>query len=217
MKCLFLNSGLSCVLVLGLFGCAMPEPYVPEATAENMTSEGLVRVENSRFDEVYVRPGFDLARFDSVVLAPVSISYKSRRPENELSDRQFDLMKRYFSEELEAAFVESGKFTVVDTAAAGTMRVHAGIVDLEAKFPDQSLPIRRNVVFVGSSGEMTLIAEIYDGQSLELLARIRDRRQARQQWHRATYVSEWGEVRSAFHYWAGIARDRIVAASESRM
>lgn len=203
------------MLLLNLSSCASPEPFVPPATPENISSEGLVRVENSRFDEVYVRPGFDLGRFTSVVIGPVSVTYRSRRPEDELSSRQLDLMKRYFREELEQAFVDSGKFTLVDFPADGAIQVNAGITDLVVSIPEYASPIRRNVVFVASSGEMTLVAEIYDAQSQELLVRIRDRRQSREQWHRASSISEWAEVRSAFHYWAGIAQDRIEAASES--
>ena len=217
MKFSYLNSGLLCLLLPGLFACAVPEPYVPAATAENTTPEGLVRVEHSRFDEVYLRPGFDLSGYNSVILAPVSISYKSRRPDNELNSRQLDLMKRYFREELQAAFVESGKFTIAGRVNENTMEVHAGIDDLDVNYPTETSPIRRNLVFVASSGEMTLVAEIYDAQTRELLVRIRDRRQSQQQWHRATYISEWGEVRSAFRYWAGIARDRIETTSESNL
>lgn len=216
MKSAFLNC-VALSLLLELSACASPTPYVPEATSENTTPEGLVRVENSRFDEVYVRPGFDLAKFDAVILAPVTISYRSSRPENELSSRQEDLMKRYFQEEMESAFAESGRFAIVDSAGSGTMRAHARISDLSINVPTETVGIRRNVVFVASSGEMTLEAEIYDAQSLQLLARIRDRQQSQQQWRRATSVSEWSEVRAAFRYWARIVRERIEAAHANEL
>lgn len=197
---------------LGLSACTSAPPFVPEATAENTTAEGLVRVENSRFDQVYVRPGFDLTEFDAVILAPVSVSYKSRRPENELNNRQLDLMKRYFTEELEAAFTESGHFRLVDTGGANTMRVLAQITDLEINVPTATNAIHRNRVFVASSGQMTLVAEVHDSQSGEILVRIEDRRQARDYWHEVTTISEWAEVRAAFRHWAEISRDRIDSA-----
>ncbi len=205
-----------CIASLKLSGCTSTSPVVPEATAENTTEEGLVRVENTRFDEVYVRPGFDLTDFDTVILAPVSVSYKSSRPDNELNDRQLDLMKRYFSEELEAVFSEGGRYELTGTTDATTMRVHAGISDLEINVPTDRPAIHRNVVFVASSGQMTLVADIYNAQTKELLARIKDRRQAQQQWHKATSVAEWSEVRTAFNYWARIARDRIDSVHASK-
>lgn len=217
MKTLPLNAGSILVWLIGLSACSTSPPHVPDASLENTTPDGLVRVENSRFDEVYVRPGFDLARFSTVMLAPVSVSYKSRRPENELSEHQVDLMRRYFCDALEAAFTETGKFTLVEAAGDGTIIVRAEIADLEVNVPTDVAPIRRNVVFVASSGEMTLVAELYDGGTRDLLARLKDRRQARQYWHRATAVSEWNDVRSAFHYWAGIARDRIEAAHANKL
>lgn len=205
-----------CIASLELSGCTTSPPFVPEATAENTTEEGLVRVENTRFDEVYVWPGFDLTDFDTVILAPVSVSYKNSRPENELNDRQLDLMKRYFGEELAAVFSEGGQYELTGTAGATTMRVHAGISDLEINVPTDLPAIHRNVVFVASSGQMTLVADIYNAHTKELLARIKDRRQAQQQWHKATSVFEWSEVRRAFNYWARIARDRIDSVYASK-
>lgn len=217
MKSTSFLTGMICIASLGQSACTSAPPYVPEATAENTTAEGLVRVENSRFDEVYVRPGFDLTDFDAVILAPVSVSYKSSRPDNELDDRQLDLMKRYFSEELEAALVESEQYKLVTTAGANTMRIHARISDLEINVPTETQAIHRNRVFVASSGQMTLVAEIYDAQSGEILVRLEDRRQARDYWHEVTTISEWAEVRSAFRYWSGIARDRIDSVHANQM
>jgi len=206
-----------CIAYLGLSGCTSSPPVVPAATPQNTTEEGLVRVENSRFDEVYVRSGFDLTDFDAVILAPVSVSYKSTRPENELNDRQLDLMKRYFREELEGAFGESGQYALVDKAGIRTMRIYAGITDLEINVPTDMPAIHRNVVFVASSGKMTLVTDVYNAQTNEILVRIKDRRQARDHWHKATSISEWSEVRAAFRYWAGIASDRIDAAHANRL
>ena len=209
MKILSSSMFTLCISILGLLGCVSEPPSIPSATAENTTAEGLVRVENSRYDEVYVRPGFDLTEFNVVILAPVSVSYKSTHPDNELNKRQLDLMKRYFREELEAAFSESGKFSVGGTETANALLVRAGIVDLEINVPTDSRAIRRSTVFVASSGKMTLVAEVHDAQSQRLLVRIKDRHQAREIWHKATTVSEWAEVRSAFRHWARIAQERI--------
>lgn len=206
-----------CISILGLSACTSAPPFVPDATSENTTAEGLVRVENSQFDAVYVRPGFDLTKYDSVILAPVSIAYKSSHPDNELNDRQLDLMKRYFSEALEAVFSEEGQYQLVGSAGPGTMRVRAGIANLEINVPTETMGIGRNRVFVASSGQMTLVADIYDAEANEILVRIEDRRQAQDYWHRATTVSEWSEVRSAFRFWSRIARDRIDAVHANQL
>ena len=207
---------LMLVTWMGLSSCASPPPVLPPASAQNTTEEGLVRVENTRFDAVFVRPGFSLANFDSVLLSPVSISYKSSRPENELNEKQLELMQHYFTEELESVFGEGGLYTIVDTANAGTMSIHARIVDLEIDVPTDQPDIHRNAVFVASSGRMTLEADVFDAKTGDLLVRVADRRQARDRWHKATRVSEWSEVRAAFRYWASIARDRIEAAHADR-
>lgn len=205
------------IICVGLSACASAPPSVPAATPQNTTGEGLVRVENSRFDEVYVRPGFDLADYDAVILAPVSISYKSARPDNELNDRQLELMKRYFTEELKGAFSEGGQYRLVNEAGPSKIRVHAGVTDLEINVPTDKPAIHRNVVFVASSGQMTLVTDIYDAQTGEALVRIKDRRLARNHWHKVTSVSEWSEVRAAFRYWAQIAKERIDAAYSNQL
>lgn len=205
------------VACAALSACESAPPSVPAATPQNTTAEGLVRVENSRFDEVYVRPGFDLADYDAVILAPVSISYKSARPDNELNNRQLELMHRYFTEELKGVFIEGGQYMLAEEADSATMRIHAAITDLEINVPTDRPAIHRNVVFVASSGQMTLVTEIYDAQTGQALVRIKDRRLARNHWHKVTSVSEWSEVRAAFRYWSQIAKDRIDAAHSNRL
>ena len=193
--------------VAGLAGCVTTFPSVPTASVATTTEEGLVRVENSRFDDVWVRPGFELLSYDSVILAPATITYEDSRPDNELTERQTELMTRYFREALEETFAEN--YRLVEEPSIRTLRIHADIVDLEVFVPTEPQGIGRTRVFTASSGEMTLSAEIYDANTNELLARIEDREAPRGYWHEVTPISEWADVRQAFFFWSSIARQRM--------
>lgn len=194
-------------MAMGLAGCASTAPSVPRAADRVTNPEGLVKVENSRFDDVWVRPGFNVLSYDSVILSPASITYKTRWPDNELSARQMELMVGYFGEALEATFAEN--YRIISEPTFRTLRIKADIVDLDINIPTDRPAIRRNRVLTAYSGEMTLTAEVFDARTGELMARVVDREMPGRYWHDVTPVTEWAEVRRAFFFWSAIARRRM--------
>lgn len=200
------------VMLSGTIGCTTTPPVVPDSSTATTTADGLVRVENSRFDNVWVRPGFNLLSYESVILAPASITYKTTLPDNELTDRQTELMTRYFREALEETFADN--YRLVTEPSIKTLRVHADIVGLEIRVPTEPQTVGRSRVFAASSGEMTLSAEIFDASSNELLARVIDREAPQSYWHEVTSVSQWADVRQAFRFWSNIAKRRMDELAE---
>lgn len=202
------------VFVCSAIGCVSAPPVAPDISSAVTNDEGLVRIENSRFDDVWILPNFDLLSYDSVIVAPPTITYEHARPDNELTSRQTELMTRYFREALEETFAEN--YRLVSEPSVRTLRVHANIVDLNVNVPTEPPMFGRSRVFTASSGEMTLSAEVFDANSGELLARVIDREAPRTYWHEVTSISEWADVRQAFYFWSGIAKRRMDELAELR-
>ena len=82
------------------------------------------------------------------------------------------LVEEEFAREIQAG----GRYPVVTEAAPDVLRVRAGIVNLYINAPDTGPGRSRTIV--SSAGEMTLIAELTDSASGQVLARVADRREA---------------------------------------
>lgn len=202
-----LNCG---VLLLALTSMAAgvvhaKEPEIDTSDSALMTVDGLYPVTHTRIDIAHAKPDLDLSQYDKVMVAPVSVAYERRS--FELTEKQVKRMDEYFVAALNDRLTEKG-YEVVATPAPNVLLVEASIVDLYVNRPTEP-SVGRSTVFTATSGEMTLIGELKDSMSGEILVRFADRRRPRSYWSRSTSVSEWSEVRRAFEFWADILRERL--------
>ncbi|MDJ0751803.1 MAG: DUF3313 family protein [Woeseiaceae bacterium] len=186
------------------------KPVIDTSDSSQMTIDGLYPVVHSRLDEAFAKPDLDLSEYAKVMIATPDIAYRKRS--SELSDEQAVRMIRYFHEAVTAE-LEDGGYSLVETAGTDVLLIEANIVDLMINRPTEP-SIGRTTVFTATSGEMTLIGELKDSTSGEILARFADRNRPRSYWSQSTVVSEWSEVRRAFKFWAGILGDRLNAFNE---
>lgn len=185
------------------------------------TLDGLHRVKARRISVAYLRPGASFAGYRSVLIEPVEVFYK--RPPNDprgmrgsgrgnwaLEPRDMDLFRSLFQEALEKQMSQSQIFTIVDTPSPETLRIRGHIVDLVVNTPPERGP---DIVFVSVSGEMTLILDVSDSQSLRPLARLSERREIKPGGSggglRRSGVHEWAEVRRIFGRWAQLLREGL--------
>ena len=131
-----------------------------------VTPDGLHRIVTYRVSSAWLRPGASFAGYRKVLIAPVSVAYKTPprpvpaaggdgRGNYPLSPTQLDRMRRMFREALEAEFAESA-FEVVAEPASDVLRVTIHVVDLEVNTPPET---GRNRVYVSVAGEMTGILD----------------------------------------------------------
>lgn len=158
-----------------------------QATAE-FNQDGLQRTEVRGLDIVFVRPGATLEGFTKVQLAPVQVAFRRNwerqaatgtrtrvraRDMERIRDQLSTLVETVLREELE----RSG-YSLVEDAGEDVLSVHMAIVNLNINAPD--LPTTSRVrVYTTSVGEMTLVADLRDSSSGELLMRVYDRRVGR--------------------------------------
>jgi hypothetical protein len=151
--------------------------------------DGLVRQTSTRFDAVFVRPDAEIPAYRNLLLKPADVRFaaswdpnsgpRSRRSRLDAADMasiQADLATMFhdiFREEL-----TTGGFQFVTEAGPETLTVIPAIVDLYITAPD-SPTAGRSRTYTANSGRMTLVLELRDSVTGEVLARAVDTRSGR--------------------------------------
>jgi hypothetical protein len=102
---------------------------------------------------------------------------------------------------------ERSRYKVVDDAGPDVLRVKVAIVDLYVNAPDTE-SLARSRTYTVSAGQMTLFAELFDSESGQLLARVVDKREARdnQMYQLSSSVVKRGELQDIASSWARLLR-----------
>ena len=151
-----------------------------------MSRDGLQKTNVKNIDLAYARPGATLAAYKRVKLDPVEVVFHpswnptrtgsslklSAQEKETIRSGVAKLVEEEFAREIQAG----GRYPVVTETAPDVLRVRAGIVNLYINAPDTGPGRSRTIV--SSAGEMTLIAELTDSASGQVLARVADRREA---------------------------------------
>jgi hypothetical protein len=192
-----------------------------DADKSQLDDEGLAPVTIKGLDHVYARPGANLSHYQRVMLDPVEVSFsKNWKPERAggpVTAAQKQSIKnglaKLFREELKKQLQGPGGYPVVDTVGEDVLRIRAEIRDLYINAPDipRSGPTR---VYALSVGEMRLVAELRDGPTGSLIARVVDfKKDPDAPWlHLTTRVDNVAAARRAIADWAQILRKQLDAA-----
>ncbi len=205
-RTIFLLQAIAVTLLLGITHQTLAGS--PDSTLHltgEPTIDGLYLVTQTRIDKAFAKPELELSKYDRVMVAPVSIAY--RKDSFELTEKQARRMNDYFWRALDDALVDNG-YELASEPATDVLLVVARIVDLDINVPTKPRA-GRSTYFTASSGSMTLIGELRDSVSGEVLVRFADQQQPRSHWARSTSVDNWRDVRQAFKFWATILQDRL--------
>lgn len=175
--------------------------------------DGLVRQPGTRLNAVFVRPDVDIPAYRSVMLDPVSVSFASNWDPNAgrtsvsrrldagdvqaIKDGLATLFRDTFRDEL-----ARGGYQLVDQPGPETVRATAAIVDLFIAAPDTMQGGSRT--YTANSGRMTLVLELRDSITGELLARAVDTQSGRSAgtWNITNRVTNTADARRAITTWA---------------
>jgi len=209
------HSGVFIALVLlslSSISAAAKQEFAP------VSPDGLELTKSSQVDVLYKRADATLAGYRKLMIDPVQVAFKKNwKPsamEVSSSDRErirtgvAEEFRKVFSEELQ----QKGGYQIVDAAGPDVLRVSAAVVDLYINAPD-TMQAGRSRTYVTSAGEMTLIAELRDSDSGQILARAADRKNASSSpmtWTNS--VTNTAEARRIMRSWAQALRGALDAA-----
>ena len=209
---------LTATLAIASTMAAIPGGVSSIAVADD---EGLVSVDVAGLNHVYARPGANLSGYTRIMLDPVEVSFStSSNPEPggaavTVAQKQtikIDLAK-ILRQELAKELVRSGRYSLVGAADEGVLRIRAEIRDLIINIPappraepdgDYSLSV----------SEIRLVAELRDGPTGALIARVVDFKKERQSaWIKLIRpVDTVAATRRTAAHWARILRGQLDAA-----
>jgi len=169
-----------------LLGCVNP-------SAPSVTHDGLVAQQNANFGILYVKPGAVTVAYDKFVLASCEVTFKRnwlldqnsarRSPSLQVTEKDMHRIRttliQFCNDEFASVLRAAPPYQVIppDLADAKTLILRPSIIDLNVAAPDVQRPgLARS--FTTESGEMTLLLELADASTGEVLYRIVDRRRA---------------------------------------
>ena len=196
------------------------------------THDGLTLVPGSKFDQVYKKPGADLASYQEFGLEACEVAFKKnwQRDQNQnrvdLSnrvtqkdvDRIKDSLSAACDEKFRDALLEAPAYPLVDNFSDGeaVLILRPAIINLDVNAPDvRTAGINRS--YTTSAGEMTLSLELVDGTTGDVLARVVDRKRGmdsgRMEW--TSSVSNKADADRTLRRWASVMRQGLDEAREN--
>ena len=217
------TSAIAFALLYGVNGFGAPkQPRIATGDDEEITHDGLYRVQKSVVDAAWVKPDLDLTGYTKLLIGPPTIAYKKLEPVSRFqTDRETEfpvqeenkarfeqILKEEFTEQLE----KLERYEVVTAPGPDVLLLVGGVLDVVSSVPPdlESAKYGRGGVYLDSVGSAVLVIELRDSMSGEVLARAADGRAAESPFaFEANSVTVWSEVRRLAQYWANLLVDRL--------
>lgn len=204
-----------------LIGACGPQPTQPRPTGE-VNVEGLQEVSARNFEAAFLRPGVTFSNYSKLMVNELELAF--RTPDR--SQNQFALgedQKTRFRAAMAVAFgKELGQLQnleIVTEPGPDVLDLNVRVQDIVASSPGRRVGSMGRASFaLESVGEMTLVIELRDSESEEVLARVFDRRavEGAAMLSGESVISTWEGVERLVARWASRAReglDRLVTGN----
>ena len=210
-------------LCVGIGVAAPKQPRIQTGANAEVTADGLVRVQKSVADAAWVKPDFDLTPYTKLMIVSAGASFRKVKPVSSFQARQGasdfpvseegqqmfkDIMKEEFTRELS----KLKRYQIVDKPGPDVLTLVGAVIDIVSNVPtdSESATFGRGGVYLTSVGEATLIIELRDSQSNEVLGRAADRRAAESPFaFEVNKVTAWSEVHRLAQAWGSLLRQRL--------
>ncbi len=211
------TTAASLLSLLFFTACSTPSTGGGDMTS-NDNWEGLTRVKSQTADEVWVLPDVDFSPYRRIAIEQPDIAFRrhwqreqnSAYALNRLSDRDVQELIHRGQDLLLEAFIpalrEAG-FEIVSDVGPDVLVVHPAIRDLDLLAPNpDEVGVGWNKVYTDGTGSATMVIELYDSVSNQLLARAIDSKDGRGRgfaWRMPrTNAMNVADARAAFADWA---------------
>jgi len=199
-----------------LGGCSGLPPAIATGTGVEPTPDGLYPLVHSGFAHAWMRPGASFAEYDQVLVHSGEITYRRPPKSSRVRARGFSgdnyalppemkkNLEESFRRSLEAELPRPREAGIEEESRGGTLLVRAILGDLVLHASLDALG-GDNLIWMDSVGEVTLLIELYDAETRELVGRLLERRALDSGWDRpvrATVGSASFEAHRIFQDWA---------------
>ncbi len=197
------------------------QPPLEAGNAADVTEDGLHRVDQSVMDAAWVKPGLDLTPYRQILVMPTGVSFRSisesenrvsnreSRAEYPLSDEAKIMFRRVFEETFEEEFAAVEQYKFSEVPGRDVLIIQGFLVDFVSGIPpERDLDPESRLTL---RWEATIILELRDSMSNEMLARTVERERV----ERLTGAAlAWEEGQRLMRRWSQLLRRRLEKLTE---
>jgi hypothetical protein len=186
--------------------------------------DGLEQRPSKNVALLYVRPGASLAGYKRVRVERLQVAFdknwdpnSGRRGVDQFTAGDFEKMKNTLADEFAKVVKEElakGGYDVVTEPGEDVLDVAPFVIDLYVVAP-QKMTAGRSTTYTTDTGRMTLVAEMRDSDTGQILARVVDKRWAPSTgtWQMSSSVTNLGAARQVIQRWAVALRNALDVAN----
>lgn len=209
------------LVVFGFGGGSGAQLVLASGPDADVTEEGLHRVDPSIMVAAWVKPDLDLSGYTKLLLMPTAVQFRevsdqTYNARSRLSATEFPLdeeEKKWFREtwrrDVEAEFAQKDSFERYEAAGSDVLVIQGFLVDVVSRITPNS--VGSSVTLVSDPWSVSVVLELRDATTTELLARTIDRRNAQGVLEAA---SVWMQTASLMERWAHVLSVRLDQLSE---
>lgn len=186
MKTFWLDHAAALFICLCLSATANAPASAQTTVHAVMSYDGLEKTRVKGVDLAYVRPGATLAGYTKLIIEPVQVTFaKNWNPRVTgssftLNESQREAIRASAAKVFHDAFareLQRGGYTLVSEPGSDVLQIKPYIINLYVTAPDVQ-SAGRSRVYVRSAGQATLVAELADSDTGQVIARVMDTRDA---------------------------------------
>ncbi|MGI9259756.1 MAG: hypothetical protein ACR2QQ_13055 [Gammaproteobacteria bacterium] len=174
------------IMLLWHAGESGAQPILAIGPDADVTEEGLHRVEPSIMEAAWVLPDLDLSKYRRILLMPTAVQFRDVREtstyaqskagtiEFPLNDQRKEWFGTKWREAVDAEFAREESYEVYGGVGEDVLVVQGFLADIVSHFPPESS--RSEYTYVQDPWEASVILELRDATTAQLLARTIDRR-----------------------------------------
>ena len=213
----------SATAIVALLAClCLAAPAQPASKAEDLTAlmsqGGLQKIQVKGIELAYAKPGATLASYTQVKLDPVQVTFaKDWNPTPPgspfpITPAQRETIRKNVARIVYQAFtkeLERGNgYPVVTKAGPHVLGIKVYVINVYVTVPGVLTPGMSQTFSVSSAGQGTLVLQLYDSQSFQILARVMDAQaaQAAGQMLISNSVTNQAQGERIAYRWAQILR-----------
>jgi hypothetical protein len=217
---------LCAIVLLCAFGGVTLGAVAPRAAGAEPPKEwdGLQLRKSKRVQRLYVRPEASLAGYKRVRLARLQVAFdkdwdpnRSRTLSQRLTKEDLEKIRNALADEFAKTtkeVLQKGNYQVTEEAGPDVLDVTPFVVDLYITAPDK-MSAGRSYTYAADPGHMTLVAELRDSETQQILARALDAQST--DWggtfQITTSVTNMAAAQSIIARWARALSDALDAAN----
>jgi len=216
-------------LLAAFLAAAACTPANPVIDTAGPTYDGMVPVRGSGMKEAWVKPEINISSYRQILLLPVEVQFRAVRPGTDnptfaSQERNFPVspanrqrLVATVTMAFRDALAQSRNLKLTTEPGPDVLLVRTSLLDIVSKVPPEGPG--RTETFIDEFGAATLVLELQDSLSGEILARAVDRRVADSlddsgglgagNLSRADPVTTWSELRRLSQRWATLVTRRI--------